>query len=127
MYSMPDPQSRQEISDILDRVIGRTVAEFQVFGINSLKSVSPAPADVVGSRIDAASVEDRILELRTLDHVVRIDLQRTGRLIWSGRASAGAAGIGARPTVRLALDDGQGVDFTEPAKTKRITVRISMA
>lgn len=125
MYHVPDPQSQREISDILDRLVGRTVSEFHVFGINSLKSVVPAPADLVGSRIVATSAENRILELRTQNHAVQIDLQRTGRLIWLDATPAAAAGMGARPTARLLVDDGQGIDFTEPAKTKRIVVRIS--
>lgn len=32
---------------------------------------------------------------------------------------------GTQPTVRLLLADGNGLDLTEPAKTKRITVTVT--
>lgn len=122
---MRDPQSSDEISDILARLVGRTVAEFCVFGINSLKSVAPTPAALAGTEIVGTSVRDRILELRTHSYLAQIDLQRAGRLIWLDTLPSAAAGVGSRPTVRLLTQDGRGIDFAEPAKTKRISVRIS--
>ncbi|WP_326561223.1 hypothetical protein [Micromonospora sp. NBC_01796] len=59
-------------------------------------------------------------------HTIEIDLAWTGTVIplrkdvapW--RLSDGIA----MPTVRLVFDDGTGIDFREPAKTKRITVSV---
>jgi hypothetical protein len=127
MYSMRDPQSSEEISDILARLVGRTVAEFSVLGINSLKSVTPAPTALAGTEIVGTSVRDRILELRTQAYLVQIDLQRAGRLIWFDTPPSAAAGTASRPTVRLLTQNGDGIDFAEPAKTKRISVHISKA
>lgn len=125
MYNMSATQSQQEIHDILDRIVGETVSGLQVLGINSLKSVTPAPADLTGLRIESAAAEDRVLELRTRAHSVTLDLQRTGRLVWHEAPLSRAINLAVRPTVRLLLESGSAVDFTEPAKTKRITVRIS--
>lgn len=127
MYVMPAAQSPHEIRDILDRLVGRTITELHVFGINSLKSVTPTPADLTGARIDAVSVEDRMLELRTQAYTVAVDLQRTGRLVWFSEPPSAVVGPVSRPTVRVLLQSGNGVDFTEPAKTKRISVKIARA
>lgn len=126
MYRMVATQSQQEIREVLDRLLGETISELQVLGINSLKSVTPTPADLTGFKIEAATADERVLELRTRAHSVMVDLQRTGRLVWLAGAPIGVVGPTARPTVRLLLASGCGVDFTEPAKTKRIAVRIDL-
>jgi hypothetical protein len=61
----------------------------------------------------------------TAAYEIRVDLQRTGRVTWLKGANAWELSSGVPlPTVRLLLDDGSGLDFTEPAKTKRITVSL---
>lgn len=122
MDLMSAVQSTEEILDLLVRLVGGTISELQVFGINSLKSLAPAPADVFGTKISDVNLTDRIVEIRTDGYAISVDLQRTGRLRWLASAEPAVINATGRPTARLLLGSGVGVDFTEPSKTKRIAV-----
>ncbi|NGN93180.1 hypothetical protein G5C66_10585 [Nocardioides sp. KC13] len=122
---MPALQTADEIEAILARLHGRSIGALQVLGINSLKSVDPMPDALTGAVVISSQVSGRLLRLTTDGFEVNVDLQRTGRVVWLKVAKPYDMAAGtARPTVRLILEDGDGLDLTEPAKTKRITVRI---
>lgn len=119
-------QSLEDIQSLLVRLVGREIRALQVFGINSLKSVSPMPDSLAGEVIESMNVDERLFTVITSGHRVVFDLQRTGRVVWLANAEPYATSAGSsRPTIRLILADGEGLDLTEPAKTKRITVTIS--
>lgn len=123
---MPAIQSAEQIQELLDRLRGREIAKLQVLGINSLKSLSPTPEALTGEIVSGSDVVDRILTVRTANLSITFDLQRTGRLVWLESAEPYRLVAGtSRPTVRLLLADGSGLDMTEPAKTKRITVALA--
>lgn len=118
-------QTHNEIQSLLMRLEGREVKILQVLGINSLKSVSPILDVLAGEVIDSTDVDGRLFTVTTSSHRVVFDLQRTGKLVWLSTATPYVMTPGSsRPTVRLVLTDGQGLDLTEPAKTKRITVTL---
>jgi len=123
---MASVQSSAQIQGILSGLVGQEISSIQVLGINSLKSMTPPPEALTRQFVEAATVEDRLLTIQTATNQVVIDLQRTGKVVWLADAQpyASAAGSG-RPTVRLILAGGKGIDLTEPAKTKRITVTVS--
>jgi hypothetical protein len=122
------PQNVNQIHQILERLNGQKIAGLQVLGINSLKSLSPMPHELVGDTVIATAVSDRMFTIRTNVHTMVVDLQRTGRLVWVDSAAPYTLVAGAvRPTVRLLLADGSGLDLTEPAKTKRIAVTLGFA
>lgn len=125
---MPSIQSAEQIQELLDRLRGREVAALQVLGINSLKSISPAPETVTGEVISGSDVTERIVTVRSTNVTITIDLQRTGRVVWleSAEPYRSIAGV-SRPTVRLLLSDGTGLDMVEPARTKRIAVALVAA
>lgn len=119
-------QTPEEIKTILARLEGQRIVNLQVLGVNSLKSFSPPLDALTDDAIEGYAVSDRLLTLTTTRHRVAFDLQRTGKLVWLPRAEPYSVAAGSvRPTVRLLLGDGQGLDLTEPAKTKRITVTVS--
>lgn len=119
-------QTHDEIRDILARLEGEEIATLQVLGINSLKSLSPTPEAVAGDVIESTSVAGRLVVAMTSSHQIAFDLQRTGRLVWLSEAEPYVMAAGSsRPTVRLVLANGQGLDLTEPAKTRRITVNLA--
>ncbi len=123
---MTSIQTPDEIQAILARLEGKEIADLQVLGINSLKSFSPMPDALTGDTIEASAVSDRLFTVTTTHHDVAVDLQRTGKVVWLAKAEPYVMAVGsARPTVRLVLTNGQGLDLTEPAKTKRITVTVS--
>ncbi|MFD6026050.1 hypothetical protein [Streptomyces griseoluteus] len=119
-------QTSEEIMTLLERLTGQQIAAVQVLGINSLKTFSPPPEALVGEGVTAVGVLDRTVRIDTPSHVISFDLQRTGRVVPLENAEAytPAAGV-SRPTVRLLMADGSGVDLSEPARTKRITVTIT--
>lgn len=119
-------QTTDEIQAILALLEGQKIVNLQVLGVNSLKSFSPMPDALTGDAIEASAVSGRLFTVTTTRHQVAFDLQRTGKLVWLAKAEPYVMAAGsARPTVRLMLANGQGLDLTEPAKTKRITVTVS--
>lgn len=124
---MADPQSPQAILTVLRRVVGESVEQLQVLGVNSLKSVTPAPQDLTGATITAAAVNGRSVTIELGDLSVSIDLQRTGRLVWLDEAVPAQIGRPGLPTIRLLLQSGSALDFAEPARTKRISITLNAA
>lgn len=119
-------QTSGEIQSLLTRLEGETISLLQVLGVNSLKSMTAMPEALAGETVTATLVEDRRLTVFTSGHRVVFDLQLTGKLVWqTGVVPYAVTSASVRPTVRLILANGQGLDLTEPAKTKRITVTIS--
>jgi hypothetical protein len=121
---MPSVQSPREIDDLLaEQLVGRSIGQMQVLGVNSLKTITPSVDALAGEKVHSARSEDRIIVISTAGYKVSIDLQRTGRVTWLKSAQPWQLSSGTPlPTVRLLLDDGSGLDFAEPAKTKRIAV-----
>lgn len=118
-------QSPSEITILLERLTGQKIAALQVLGINSLKTFSPPPEALVGEAVTGVGVLDRTISIDTVSHVISFDLQRTGRVVPLENAEAYTTVAGGnRPTVRLLMADGSGLDLSEPARTKRITVAI---
>jgi len=124
---MPSVQTPREIDDLLaEQLIGRSIRQLQVLGVNSLKTVTPSAGELVGEQVRSAHCEERVIAMSTAAYQIRVDLQRTGRVTWLKCADAWQLSSGVPlPTVRLLLDDGSGLDFTEPAKTKRVTVSLT--
>lgn len=119
-------QTCDEIQSLVTQLEGQEIAALQVLGINSLKSMAPMPDVLAGDVIESSTVTDRHFTMCTPTHEVTFDLQRTGKLVWLREAAPYVMSAGSsRPTVRVVLANGQGLDLTEPAKTKRITVTIS--
>lgn len=121
---MAETRSTEDLLSVLNRLVGESVAQLQVLGVNSLKSITPSPYDLVGSEIAGVEVADRVVTLAMGPFVATIDLQRTGRLTWLDDAEPAQVGRAALPTIRLLLQSGAGLDFSEPAKTKRIAVTL---
>lgn len=48
IWRMASTQSNELVVDLLNRLLGETVADLQVMGVNSLKSVTPSLSDLVG-------------------------------------------------------------------------------
>lgn len=121
---MASVQDAGEIRGICDRLHGRRIDLLQVIGINALKSIRPGPDDLVGEVIEGSDYSDRILALCTDTYRIKIDLQRTGKVVWLNAPEPYKLAPGPMPTVRL-ITDGGGLDLIEPARTKRITVAVT--
>lgn len=107
---------------------GQTVAKFVVHGINSLKSMDVPLDALTGERVGAVTpTGEATFELVLGAYVLAVDLQRVGAVQWSSSLTAWSFGQPSMPTGQLMLEGGGGVNFSEAAKTKRITFRISRA
>ena len=123
---VPSVQSPREIDELLaGQLAGKSIRQLQVLGINSLKTLTPAADVLVGEQVRTARCQERVITISTAAYEIRIDLQRVGRVKWLKSADAWDRSSGLSfPSVRLLLDDGSGLDFTESAKTKRVTVSL---
>jgi hypothetical protein len=55
MSAMPSVQSPREIDDLLaGQLVGRSIRQLQVLGVNSLKTVSPSAEELVGEHVRSA-------------------------------------------------------------------------
>lgn len=125
MTRMAEPQSAQEILSILQQIVGESISQIQVLGVNSLKSITPTPQDFVGSKVTKVHAAERSIRIEVGDLSVNLNLQRTGKLIWLESAEPAQIGRPGLPTIRILLGSGPALDFTEPARTKRISVTLS--
>ena len=126
MAAVPSVQSPREIDELLAGHLAAGQSDSSKFlGSTHSKPVTPRPDVLVGAEVRSARCEGRIITISTAAHEVRIDLQRTGRVVLLSDADAWQPSSRAPlPSVRLLLDDGTGLDLTEPAKTKRISVSL---
>ena len=124
---MSSVQSPEELGSLLrDRLVGQSIRQLQVLAINGLKSVVPSLDALVGALVVDARCDARSITICTSGLRLDIDLQRTGRVSWLPQADTWSFSmVAAHPSARLLLEDGSGFDFSEPAKTKRISVTLS--
>ena len=54
-----------------------------------------------------------------------LDLARTGAARRVSGTDEWRLGQGPMPTLRMVFEDGEAIDFYEPGKTKRISIRLS--
>ena len=86
---MPSVQSPREIDDLLaGHLVGRSIRQLQVLGVNTLKTISPSADELVGEHVRNAYCEERVIAISTTAYEIRVDLQRTGRVTWLQSAGA---------------------------------------
>jgi hypothetical protein len=100
--------------------LGRTVESFMVFGPNNLKTLV-SPQVLVGQTLDHVGVDEDRLVLGFGVAALRVDLQRTGAVVFRRRTENTPLPTGIRPPTARLLLDGGSLDFVEPSKTKRIS------
>jgi hypothetical protein len=121
-------QTPSDIARILAQIRGYEIVGMQVLGVNSLKSFTPSLGALAGQVVTGVEHLDRTFTIRTMKFTITFDLQRTGRVVWLDNAAPYVTDPGTvRPTVRMVFTEGAGIDLTEPAKTKRISVTIAEA
>jgi formamidopyrimidine-DNA glycosylase len=117
-------REQAEMLELLEaKVVGRTIRDFEVLGINALKTFEPPVAAACGDEVVGVSFDPTgRLRISCRHLTIQIDFARTGGLEYSAALTKWRpAGKAIPPTGRLLLADGDGIDFKEPARTKRIT------
>ncbi|QCR42460.1 hypothetical protein C1N91_01755 [Curtobacterium sp. SGAir0471] len=124
---MADAQAGPQLETFLLGTVGKTVSAVQVLAPNALKSVVPL------SVLASATIETfdlgagRTFTLHAGEYLLKVDLQRTGRVMSLPSAQAWShASPGGRPTARLQFTDGSAIDLSEPGRTKRITLELTV-
>lgn len=109
-------------------VVDRTVDRLEIFGVNSLKTLTPAPSAAAGAMVLSVSyTDDGRLNLICDRLAIEVDLARTGGIEVSELLEPWRSnGRSIPPTGRLLLAGGSGVDFKEPGRTKRITFALRL-
>ncbi|MCL2466283.1 MAG: Fpg/Nei family DNA glycosylase [Micrococcales bacterium] len=108
---------------------GRTVAGVEVGALNALRTVVPAPADLVGLVVRGVARHGKWLDLAagTDDAGLHLvwHLAKAGWLRWSDSLSTTPVRPGRSPiALRVRLDDGSGFDLTEAGTRKRLAVHV---
>jgi formamidopyrimidine-DNA glycosylase len=123
---MTEPRASEAVAMLQEHCAGLTLARVLVHGINALKTVDPPLSAITGASLDAAAAKgDATVEILAGRYVLTVDLQRTGRLKLEDPGRAWSPGEPSMPTVQLVFHDGLVVNFVEPGKTKRVTLRAS--
>ncbi len=112
---------------LTDGIVGRRVTRFEVHGINTLKTVEPSLSDLIGASVTGFECYGQdCFEFSCGDARVIVHLAGTGTVRRVEPQSAWTRATGrARPTAQVWFDDGSGLDFVEPAHTKRIAIALT--
>ncbi len=116
MPELPELQAHAE--RLTDALGGRRLAAFRPMTFTALKTVLPAPDDLVGRDLDSVDRTGKYLMLRFGDDRFVIHLMQGGRLEPDVKQAAKPRGGLARWT----FDDGSALLLTEMAKEKRAGV-----
>ena len=105
---------------------GLALTRLQVLGVNALKTVEPPVTALDGLLLgEVQELPGRILRLSLGDFTVVLDLGRTGTARRVAAIDDWRPGQGSMPTIRMIFEGGQSLDFHEPRKTKRISIRLT--
>lgn len=116
MPELPELQAHAE--RLSDAFGGRVLAGFRPMTFTALKTVLPAPDDLVGRSLDGVERTGKYLMLRFGDGRFVVHLMQGGRLEPDVRQSAKPRG----GLARWSFDDGSALLLTEMAKEKRAGV-----
>ena len=128
---MPEMPEVEALAQFLrQRTAGRTVTAVSVGTLSALKTYAPAPEALLGAAVVEVTRRGKWLDVRTATphdgelHLL-VHLARAGWVRWYDTAPAAAVRLGRSPVaLRLALDDGSGLDLTEAGTRKRLAVHL---
>ena len=108
------------------KAAGKTISAFHVHGVNCLKTYEPGPDALAGESFGPFEhIDGADYRFAAGPYVVAVGLQRTGRVAYRDAAVPWRPGAPSMPTAQVIFDDGSGLEFTEPGRTKRVTFGIS--
>ena len=121
---MPEmPEVHALADDLAQRLVGRTIARFDVSAISALKTFDPPVSAVVGREVEDVTHHGKFLDLDLGDLHVVIHLAKAGWIRWHDVLPPPRAGRGAL-AARLALDDGSGLAITEAGTKKSLAISV---
>lgn len=124
---MPElPEVAALVDDLADRLSGRAVARVDVAAFSALKTFDPPISALAGLVVEGVSRHGKFLDIDVSGLHVLIHLARGGWIRWreSVPDQPPKPGRGQVIAVRVALDDGSGLDITEAGTKKRLALYV---
>jgi formamidopyrimidine-DNA glycosylase len=108
------------------RLVGRVVARVDVAGIAALKTYDPPVTSLGGLSITDVTRHGKFLDIDVDGLHLVIHLSRAGWVRWREQLSPTPLRPGGKGPIvlRVHLDDGSGMDFTEAGTKKRLAVYV---
>lgn len=108
-----------------ERLVGRVVARVDVAGIAALKTYDPPVTSLGGLSVTDVRRRGKFLDIDVDGLHLVVHLARAGWVRWREELPTTPLKPGKGPIVlRVHLDDGSGLDFTEAGTTKKLAVYV---
>lgn len=108
-----------------ERLVGRVVARVDVAGIAALKTYDPPVTSLGGLSVTDVGRRGKFLDIDVDGLHLVVHLARAGWVRWRENLPPTALKPGKGPIVlRVHLDDGSGLDFTEAGTTRKLAVYV---
>lgn len=124
---MPELPEVEALAAFLDqRLQGRVVARVDVAGIAALKTYDPPVTSLGGLSITGVSRHGKFLDIDVDGLHLVVHLSRAGWVRWRDQLPSTPLRPGGKGPIvlRVHLDDGSGLDFTEAGTKKRLAVYV---
>ncbi|MCZ3386687.1 MAG: Fpg/Nei family DNA glycosylase [Actinomycetia bacterium] len=123
---MPELPEVEALAGFLrERLVGRVVAGVYVAGIATLKTYDPPVTSLGGLSITDVVRRGKFLDIDVDGLHLAVHLARAGWVRWRESLPETPLRPGKGPIVlRVHLDDGSGLDFTEAGTTKKLAVYV---
>ena len=124
---MPELPEVEALAAFLgERLHGRVVARVDVAGIAALKTYDPPVTSLGGLAITAVGRHGKFLDIDVDGLHLVVHLSRAGWVRWRDELPTAPLRPGGKGPIvmRVHLDDGSGLDFTEAGTKKRLAVYV---
>ena len=122
---MPEmPEVHALADDLGRRLVGRSIARFDVSAFSALKTFDPPVTALVGHEVSDVTHFGKFLDLDLGDLHVVVHLAKAGWIRWHDVLPQPRTGRGAL-AARVALDDGSGLAITEAGTKKSLAIWVT--
>ncbi|MGT2425121.1 Fpg/Nei family DNA glycosylase [Amnibacterium kyonggiense] len=119
---MPEmPEVHALADDLAERMVGRTVARFDVLTFSALKTFDPPATAVIGEEVRDVTHFGKFLDVDLGDLHLVIHLAKAGWMRWYDVLPTTRNRVIA---ARIGLDDGSGVQLTEAGTKKSLSISV---
>lgn len=115
------PEVHALADDLAERLVGRTIARFDVSAISALKTFDPPAAAIVGETVEGVTHHGKFLDIELGALHLVIHLAKAGWIRWYDVLPPPRAGRGAL-AARVALETGSGLAITEAGTKKSLAI-----
>ncbi len=120
---MPEmPEVHALADDLAARLVGRTIARFDVLAFSALKTFDPPVSEVVGREVTDVTHHGKFVDVDLGDLHVVVHLAKAGWIRWHDALPAAKASRFL--AARLQLDDGSGLAITEAGTKKSLAISV---